>query len=229
MKLAALHPLATRLFAGIVYGYMRLVGITNRLTVSGTSTWNDEVLQGRNICAFWHNRMFYSVYYYCVVVKSAPPASILISMSRDGDYGAALVKVLRQETVRGSSSRGGRRAIRQLGQCLQQGYNIALTPDGPRGPAEQVQMGIIRLAQMTGSPILPISYDASRKRIFKKSWDHFILPLPFGRIHLAFGAPIRVKPQARGPALEKARQELERALLDLDEHCQRQVCLTHQA
>ncbi len=227
MKLTALHPLSTRLFARLVYGYMRLIGSTNRLTISGASIWNDYALQGRNIFAFWHNRLFYSVYYYCVVVRNPPPASILISMSRDGDYGEALVKILRQETVRGSSSRGGRRAIRELSKRLKLGYNIALTPDGPRGPAQQAQMGIIRLAQLTESVILPASYDASRKRVFKKSWDHFILPLPFGRIHLAFGAPIRVDPQAQGPILEKTRQELERALLELDEHCKQQVNQSH--
>ncbi len=109
-----------------------------------------------------------------------------------------------------------------MGERLERGYNIALTPDGPRGPREQAQKGVIRMAQMTNTPIIPVSYDASRKRCLK-SWDRFILPLPFSKFHLAFAQPIIVPPDAQGPELEKARQELERALIDLGKLCQQQV------
>ena len=225
MKLTALHPLATRIAAWFIYSYMRLVGSTSQVTLSGQSHWDQHVMKGRNIISFWHNRLFFTCYYYSMQAKKqdSPPGSILISMSRDGDYGAALVKLFKQSTVRGSSSRGGRRAVRELSEQLAQGYNIALTPDGPRGPREKAQKGAIRMGQLTGAPILPVSYDARRRCIFNKSWDHFILPLPFNRIHIAFGSPIEVDPNAQSPELEKARQELERALLDLGKQCQQNV------
>ncbi len=99
MKLNALHPLATRLAAGLIYLYMRLVGLTCRVSISNESVWNEHIMQGHNIFAFWHNRLFFCVYYYCIRAQrqAPPPASILISMSRDGDYGEALVKILKQE------------------------------------------------------------------------------------------------------------------------------------
>ena len=142
-------------------------------------------------------------------------ASILISMSRDGDYGVALAHRFKHNTVRGSSSRGGRRAIRALAERLQQGDNLMLVPDGPRGPAFQVNVGIIKLAQMTGATILPGCYNASRK-LTLKSWDKFIIPLPLGRIHMAVGEPITVPTEATQEDLENCRQALENSLLALN-------------
>ena len=143
---------------------------------------------------------------------------MLVSMSRDGDYGAALVRRLKQDAVRGSSSRGGQAAVRKLVSRIAAGSNVAITPDGPRGPALVVGEGVVKLAQMTGARIIPVSYDASRKSLLK-SWDRFVVVKPFGRVHVAFGDPIlvprRISPEERGRYLS----QVERALLDLDRVC----------
>ena len=74
---------------------------------------------------------------------------------------------------------------------IAEGNNVAITPDGPRGPALRVSEGVIKLAQITGARIIPVSYDATRKRLLK-SWDRFMVVLPFGRVHVAFADPIEV-------------------------------------
>jgi lysophospholipid acyltransferase (LPLAT)-like uncharacterized protein len=217
----ALHTLKTAIFGGVGYGVLRFLCGTNRLSITGTDVIDRYVGQGRNILTFWHSRLFYLVYYYALRVRT-PKASILISLSRDGDYGQALVDWLKQDAVRGSSSRGGTKAVLALAARLDQGNNIALTPDGPRGPAFQVQDGVIRLAQVTGASIIPASYDASRKWTLK-SWDRFILPKPFGRIHLALGEPIYVPKEMSPDERILYGKKVQDALLQLDGLCADQV------
>ena len=217
----SLHTLATRIFAFTVHMYLLLVYHTCRLSTTHLEAIESCVNQGTYIFAFWHGRMFFPVYYYGKRIKTRK-ASILISQSRDGDYGDALVTRLKQDSVRGSSSRGGLRAVHQLVERLSQGYNLALTPDGPRGPAFHVHIGIIKLAQLTGTRIIPVTYQASRK-IHLKSWDRFIIPLPFCRVHLAFGDPMEI-PKACTPAeLQRYRQQLETTLTELDRLCDQQA------
>jgi lysophospholipid acyltransferase (LPLAT)-like uncharacterized protein len=139
-------------------------------------------------------------------------------MSRDGDYGAALVRRLKQHAVRGSTSRGGPLAIRKLVRKLAEGNNIAITPDGPRGPANKVNEGVIRLAQLTGARIIPVSYDATRKSLLK-SWDRFILVRPFGRVHVAFGEPFEVPRHITTEQSRAHAERLEETLRSLDAIC----------
>jgi len=211
------HRLATKLFALLINLYLFVVYHLNRRSISGLDRLVRPADQGNTIYALWHGKLFYLTYYYVKNIKTRQ-ASILISMSRDGDYGEALATRFGHDTVRGSSSRGGRRAIRELCACLSKGNNLLLTPDGPRGPAFHVNIGIIKLAQLTGARIVPGSYAASRK-LNLKSWDKFIIPLPFGRIHMAVGEPITVPRQATKAEIETYRQALEDSLLVLDREC----------
>jgi len=212
-----MHKILTIVFAFFFSLLLRCVCGSNRLTVTRRDVFDDYVEQGNNIFVFWHSRLFYLVYYY-VMRSPGRKACMLVSMSRDGDYGAALVRRLKQDAVRGSSSRGGQAAVRKLVSRIAGGSNVAITPDGPRGPALVVGEGVVKLAQMTGARIIPVSYDASRKSLLK-SWDRFIVVKPFGRVHVAFGDPIlvprRISPEERGSYLS----QVERALLDLDRVC----------
>jgi len=212
-----MHVLATKLFALVVNLVLFVIYHLNRRSISGMDRLRHQAEQGNTVYALWHGQLFYLTYFYVKNIKTRR-ASILISMSRDGDYGVALAHRFKHNTVRGSSSRGGRRAIRALAERLQQGDNLMLTPDGPRGPAFQVNVGIIKLAQMTGATILPGCYNASRK-LTLKSWDKFIVPLPFGRIHMAVGEPITVPAESSKEDIEGYRQRLETALLALDREC----------
>jgi hypothetical protein len=218
-----MHRFLTTVFGYVLNAVIRCVCGSNRLTVTNEATFRRYVDQGNNIFAFWHSRLFFLVYYY---VTSAPArkASILVSMSRDGDYGAALVRRLKQDAVRGSTSRGGQKAMRMLAAKLADGNNVAITPDGPRGPAFSVNTGLIRLAQLTGARIIPVSYDATRKRLLK-SWDRFMVVKPFGRVHVAFGEPLEVPRQISPEQRRKYAVRLEEALRRLDRVCAEELHL----
>ncbi|HOV77932.1 MAG TPA: lysophospholipid acyltransferase family protein [Sedimentisphaerales bacterium] len=212
-----MHKVLTIVFAFFFSLLLRCVCGSNRLTVTRRDIFDEYVEQGNNIFVFWHSRLFYLVYYYML---RAPRCKVcmLVSMSRDGDYGAALVRRLKQEVVRGSSSRGGQAAVRNLVSRIASGSNVAITPDGPRGPALTVSEGVVKLAQMTGARIIPVSYSASR-RFLLKSWDRFIVVKPFGRVHVAFGEPIRVPRRISSEQRRHFVKQVERALLALDQTC----------
>ncbi|MDI6451083.1 lysophospholipid acyltransferase family protein [Anaerobaca lacustris] len=211
------HKLLTVVFASSFDVLLRCVCGSNRLTTTGDNIFRHYVEQGGNIFAFWHSHLFYLVYLY---VRRAPRRKIamLVSLSRDGDYGAALVRMLRQDAVRGSTSRGGLKAVRRLAAKIAEGRNIAITPDGPRGPAFHVNEGIVKLAQITGARIIPVSYDATRKRLLK-SWDRFVIVKPFGRVHVAFGEPIEVPKGITPTERSQCRRRLEQSLHELDRVC----------
>ena len=212
-----MHKFLTIVFASLFHLLLRCVCGSNRLTVTRQDVFDDYVEQGNNIFVFWHSRLFYLVYYY-VMRSPRRKACMLVSMSRDGDYGAALVRRLRQDAVRGSSSRGGRAAIRKLVSRVAEGCNIAITPDGPRGPAFTVSEGVIKLAQMTGARIIPVTYDATHKFPLG-SWDRFVVVKPLGRVHVAFGAPIEI-PRRICPGDRRGYADrLERVLHQLDRIC----------
>jgi lysophospholipid acyltransferase (LPLAT)-like uncharacterized protein len=110
--------------------------------------------------------------------------------------------------VRGSSSRRGAQALIEIVSAVREGYHVAITPDGPRGPKYSIQPGIISLAQLTGAPIVPAGATIhSRKEL--RSWDAFQVPLPFARCELRFGKPIYVPRRASAEELEGFRHQLE--------------------
>jgi lysophospholipid acyltransferase (LPLAT)-like uncharacterized protein len=118
------------------------------------------------------------------------------------------------QPVRGSSSRRGPQALLELTGWAERGYDLAITPDGPRGPRYVVQEGVMGLAQVTGLPIIPASYHLSWK-VQAKSWDRFQIPLPFSRCEMVFGKPVRVPREASDAEREALRQQLERTLKEI--------------
>lgn len=115
----------------------------------------------------------------------------LSSASKDGAIVAGIIQRFGAQPVRGSSSRRGVHAMKEMVKWAKKGYDLAVTPDGPRGPKYTVQHGIVTLAQMTGHPILPISYTLSQK-ITLKSWDNFQIPIPFSRCDVYCSDPISI-------------------------------------
>jgi hypothetical protein len=212
-----MHNILTKLSAFILNLLLRFIYSSNKLSTTRLDIFEKWAEEGNNIFAFWHSRLFYLVCYYIKNTKKRK-MSVLISMSRDGDYGVAIGRKLGQDVVRGSTSRGGHKAIRDLARKAAAGNNIAITPDGPRGPAYRVNEGVIRLAQLTGARIIPASYDATRKRKLK-SWDGFIVVKPFGRVHMAFAEPVQIPRDLDSGEVEKYREELEKTLLELDQIC----------
>lgn len=117
--------------------------------------------------------------------------SVIISEHSDGEILARVMRLLGCRTVRGSTSRGAARAL--LGACreLESGFDLAITPDGPRGPARSVAPGAVIIAQRTGAAMVPVAAFADRAWQLR-SWDRFIIPKPFARITVAYGEPMRV-------------------------------------
>jgi lysophospholipid acyltransferase (LPLAT)-like uncharacterized protein len=132
----------------------------------------------------------------------------LVSASRDGAFLAAILECFGVRAVRGSSSRRGPQALLELVTWMERGYDVAITPDGPRGPCYIVQDGALALAQMTGMPTVPVSYHLSWK-LRLKSWDRFQIPLPFSRCEINIGRILRVPREISNGDRESLRQELE--------------------
>ena len=189
----------------IAYAYVSFVGLTTRLTtVRGGIRDGLKAKNRRFIYTFWHQRQVYFTWAHRGV-----GAAVLVSRSKDGEMIAETMRLSNIGAVRGSSSRGGAAAVRQLMETLQSGFDIGITPDGPRGPAREVKDGVIFLAQKLGAPILPLANALSHKLEFKKSWDRFQFPLPFGRAVVVYGDPIEVGPD---DDLEAKAAELKAAL-----------------
>ena len=155
------------------------------------------------ILAFWHRHLPLMRWGY-----RGGTMTVLISQSRDGELIARTIERLGIRTARGSSSRGGAVGLRGLVQAARAGGNIAFTPDGPLGPAGEVQPGVVAAAAMTGLEIVPVALAATRFRALR-TWDKMPFPLPLGTVHYVYGEPLRV---ARHGDLELAAAELKRRL-----------------
>ena len=174
----------------LVYSYVTFVGWTTRLRTVGADIPEGIHAGGeRYIYAFWHQRQVFFTWSHrdC-------EAAVLVSKSKDGEMIAQTMRLSRIDAVRGSSSRGGASAAREMVEILRSGKDAGITPDGPKGPARQVKEGAVRVAQLSGAPIVPIGNALSNKLEFAKAWDRFQIPLPFGRAVVIYGTPVRVGP-----------------------------------
>ncbi|MBI1366300.1 MAG: DUF374 domain-containing protein [Alphaproteobacteria bacterium] len=214
---AARRDLAARAASFAIAAYIRLVDATTRWRIVGRE-FADPLLEAPDgfILAFWHQRLLMSP---LLRRETSKRVYMLISHHRDGEIIADAVKGFDIDFIRGSTAdprkkfkqKGGAPAIAQMIAALQAGAIVGVTPDGPRGPARKVQPGVIKLAQLSGAPILPVSYAVTRGR-FLDSWDRFLLALPFSRGAFAAAEPLRVPVQADAGAAEAARRELEQRL-----------------
>jgi lysophospholipid acyltransferase (LPLAT)-like uncharacterized protein len=201
----------------IAFGY-RLLQIwarTLRFTIEDHAGVVGAPPNERYIGALWHNRLLLLPF----VLKRFLPerrGAALISASRDGALLADLVERFDFEVVRGSTSRQGASAIRQLAEIIARGKDVVITPDGPRGPAYELGQGIVYLAQQSGAAVVPINLEYSGSwRV--KSWDRFILPRPFSRVRVIFGAPHRVAQTSTEADFERERTRLQEAMIQLVE------------
>lgn len=181
-----------------------------RITFTDQSGLLESTARGPILFALWHNRLALAMSFWAIVRKRRPEAGLaaLISASRDGGLLARTFEHFGVTPIRGSSSRRGAQALVELVNTLREGYHVAITPDGPRGPKYTIQPGIISLAQLSGAPIVPAGARVSSKKTLR-SWDAFQMPLPFARCELQFGSPIYVPRRASKEELEVLRSRLE--------------------
>jgi lysophospholipid acyltransferase (LPLAT)-like uncharacterized protein len=176
----------------------RLVQLLGGMTISALlrtvrfRTVGEERIRGLRdrgepvVFVIWHGTLL-----PCAWHHRGEGIATLISQNRDGEYAAGLVRRWGYRVVRGSSSRGGSGAMRELIRCLGEGRSLAITPDGPRGPRERMKPGALLAAQISGAPVVPAAAGATRGWYFGR-WDRFLVPKPFSRVTIEYGEPIRI-------------------------------------
>jgi len=194
--------------AGLGAAFLRLVGSTWRVERVGTEYHDAVSTNGANcIFALWHSRLLALVY-----THRDRDVAALVSRHRDGELITRIVEGLGYTAGRGSSTRGGEEGALEMMSWAERGHSLAITPDGPRGPAERVKPGLVYMASRTGVPILPVAAGA-RPEWRLRSWDGFRVPGPFARVRVAYGVPIRVPPELDREQLETWRVQVERAIV----------------
>ena len=200
-----------RLGAFMLFLALRGLLLTVRCRMHSTSEYVSPNAPAPVIFCIWHNRLA-----TCVKVlevhrrphNGGAGMAALVSASKDGAFLAGVLEWFRVQPVRGSSSRRGAQAMLEMTTWAERGYDLTITPDGPRGPCYQIQDGIMSLAQLTGLPIVPAALNLNWK-ISVKSWDRFQIPLPFARCEVRLGKTFRVPANASDAEREELRRQLE--------------------
>lgn len=188
------------------------LGATYGWREAGSEHFSAVTQAGRQpILALWHGRILAATLYF-----RDRGIVAMTSENFDGEWVARLMRRFGYRAARGSTSRGGARALVQLRREMAAGFPAAFTVDGPRGPARRVQPGAVWLASATGNPIVPFHIEASRFWTVN-SWDRHQVPKPGSDVAVAIGEPIDVPPLADEAAIESWRETLERALVSLEE------------
>lgn len=188
----------------IVWFFITMVCFTLRIrVVARGASQNQPMGSYQCIIALWHNRVFVPCYVYRYVLKGKKvPMSMLTSASKDGALLATVAKDYGMRAVRGSSRRRGVAGFMDMVRELKDGCSMCITPDGPKGPIYKSHPGVIKLASVSGLPIVPVRISYSSCWRIKKAWDGFVIPKPFSRVILHFNERIEV-PAELTPELQK--------------------------
>lgn len=168
----------------------------------------------RYIYALWHEVMLFPVH-----LGTGLGVHILVSQHSDGEIITQIAERLGFRAIRGSTTRGGARAVLELLEMAERSH-VAITPDGPRGPRRRVQGGLIYLASRSGRPIVPLGFAAVRGWR-AASWDRFLLPRPYTTVFAVAGPPITISPDLDSATLEQYRQQVEHAMLECTDTAER--------
>lgn len=205
------RPGVRRLLSWLGAHYLRLVFLTGRWTFHGFEVLENHWKAGTPVIAcFWHSRMLMMLFAW----RSQQPFWMLTSLHRDGQLIADVAAHFAIREIKGSTSRGGSGAVRMLLSVLERGDSVGITPDGPRGPRMRANLGAVKVAQLSGVPLVPVTYGVRHRRVLS-TWDRFVIVAPFSRGVLVCGEEILVPRHADAEALEHARRSLERALNDI--------------
>ena len=197
--------------SAVGYRAVAALGATLKWTTEGREHFDGLLAAGRQpIFAFWHGRILPATLYF-----QRRGIVVMTSENFDGEWIAGIIERFGYGAARGSTSRGGARAIVQMRSALSSGRPAAFTVDGPRGPAKVVQPGAVWLAKATGHPVLPFHMEASRAWTMR-SWDRTQIPKPFSTVAVAIGAPLDVPREADDAGIEAVRQGLETTLQSLE-------------
>ena len=204
--------LEARLIAIIGYRVVATLGRTLRWKTEGLEHLERLVQTGRQpVMAFWHGRILPATYFF-----RRRGIVVITSENFDGEWIAGIIERFGYGTARGSTSRGGRKALLQLTRDMAAGKPAGFTVDGPLGPARDAQPGAVWLAKATGHPVLPFHLEADRHWTLK-SWDRTQIPKPFSTVALVVGEPFDVPADADDDGIERARLILNGRLHTLEQ------------
>ena len=206
----SIRDLKPLLIGSLIAGLIRIIGGLTRVRFHDRAGFSTGSHPGQYIIAFWHNRMVVMPLIFSRYHRRKG-ATVLTSTSREGAMVARVVRSFGMDVVRGSSSRRGAAAALALRERMGKGYDVIVTPDGPRGPRYRLGAGIVFLSQHSGQPVLPIRVDYSRY-IELKSWDRLRIPLPFSRIDVTLEPLLFAQPTNSDESFESERLRLEQAM-----------------
>ena len=200
-----------KLIAAVGYRLVASLGSTLRWRTEGLEHLDEIAATGRQpIMSFWHGRILPATYFF-----RRRGIVVITSENFDGEWIAGIIERFGYGTARGSTSRGGRKALLQLVRDMAAGKPTGFTVDGPRGPARVAQPGAVWLAKATGNPVLPFHIEADRHWTLN-SWDRTQVPKPYATLALAIGEPLEVAADADDAGVETARRMLEERLHALE-------------
>jgi lysophospholipid acyltransferase (LPLAT)-like uncharacterized protein len=206
-----------RIIIAAGYWFIRLVGPTLRVRVSREEGAQETVGQRPVIASFWHAGIIPATY-----ICRDLGIRVMSSNSYDGEYMGRIIHKFGFVAVKGSSSRNAVRALLGLYRALEDGWTVAFSLDGPRGPRHQVKPGPVALARSSGVPLSPFNLALDRAWVLN-TWDRLIIPKPFSRVLMRFGKLIVVPREARDEDLEGYQQQLQEALDRVQEFAEKNV------
>ncbi|MBI2213700.1 MAG: lysophospholipid acyltransferase family protein [Acidobacteria bacterium] len=199
----------------VASAFMRLLHSTVRVRHAYAGRIEEMNKSGRPyLLSFWHRYLLLMVF-----SRHRKPIIVMISRHKDGELIAKTMERFGVTAARGSSTRGGGAALREMVECAERGENIAITPDGPKGPALIAQTGVVLAAQRTGAPVLPVAVISDRKKVLR-SWDGFEIPKPLSRVMFVYGEPIDVPRELDSEGVESWRLKIENAMRALTDDAQ---------
>jgi len=211
----------TKLFQSFLYRFIRFYSSTFQMKINNENEWMDYFKSGgRVLLCTWHQHFFGAIRYF-QKYRDLKPA-LMISKSSDGEIIASVAEKSGWHTVRGSSSRGGKEALKKMIDRLSQTRLAGHIVDGPKGPAGNVKAGVIQLAHAADAAIIPFYVWADRAWYFN-SWDSFFLPKPFAKVVISFGEMLKFPPAENPAVFEDQRLYLEKVMrLELRENPNKQ-------
>lgn len=192
---------------------VRLLILTLRFRVEDPAALARGQAGGPFIIVFWHNRLLLVPWMWdrFFARHRQHQGKALSSTSRDGELIAQFISRFGIGPVRGSATRRGSAALRELATLVRRGHDVAITPDGSRGPLYEIKPGMVLLAQLTGAPVLPISFEYSRAWRLR-TWDRFAIPKPFSTVMFRVGEPVQVRRTSGEAEFEAQRRRCEDAM-----------------
>jgi lysophospholipid acyltransferase (LPLAT)-like uncharacterized protein len=203
-----------RLAALLIYVAIRCLAFSIRFRVNEGSIFRSKLPPEKFVFIIWHNRLVLALIifqHYVLRRDRTRKLASIASASRDGGLVTSIIELFGVQPVRGSSSRRAAQALRELVAWGERGHDLAITPDGPRGPRYTLPEGVISTAQLTGLTLIPVAYHLNWK-ICLKTWDRFQIPLPFARCEVTTGRMLRVPRSATDAEREELRKQLETEL-----------------